>query len=219
MNSTITAPLSVPAGSYGAATDAINTILRMGHSLAYFPVVDSVEHLSLQRLRRHSELYNSVIGTTVDWHVMLTLGDGKVLRQLRDRVRGNPNTERWTRSVAERLNQHVESTQSARSLFRPPLWPISGQRTVVRQLSIAPHKDILGSIPVDDRDVFWELANDMELKFWGALDWELVYHDNLQTNPYFPLLELMDSGLYPLGFDQDLFIVFGRAPVLAEHAP
>ena len=63
----------------------------------------------------------------------------------------------------------------------------------------------------EDRDLFWELACDTENKFWHAIDWEILHQDELRTNPYYPVLQLVSRGLYPLGLESDLFIVFGRA--------
>ncbi|HEY7447124.1 MAG TPA: hypothetical protein VH702_03190 [Vicinamibacterales bacterium] len=59
----------------------------------------------------------------------------------------------------------------------------------------------------------------MELKFWAALEWELLFGGNLQTNPYWPVLQLAGRGFYSLGFDGDAFVVFGREHSDMGRAP
>ena len=48
-------------------------------------------------------------------------------------------------------------------------------------------------------------------KLWSAIDWTLALGQP-QSNPFLPLIELMKRGLYPLGFDGNVFVVFGRGP-------
>lgn len=215
-DASLVAPKSVPQGAYGSATEAINYILQLGHGIRYFPHVGTVGEEDLKSIYRHQSLYARISGSQVFWHPAIVLGDGIVLRQVRQRISAGRGSERhtdaWTALLARHVQRQVDALPSKQSLFKPPLWPVAGQAGIVKQLSIAPSKDVLAGTPAPERDVFWELACDMELKFWGALDWELVHQDHLATNPYIPLLELSMKGLYPLGVDGDAFVVFGRAP-------
>jgi hypothetical protein len=116
----------------------------------------------------------------------------------------------WSWSLHESLKEGLDASPTKLELFKPPLWDFPGIPNVVKQLSIAPPRNSLDHVPSPERPVFWELACAMELKFWAALESELLFGGDLQTNPYWPVLQLAGRGLYSLGFDGDAFVVFGR---------
>jgi hypothetical protein len=214
MNTELSAPRAVPPGTYGAATAAINQILDLGHALEFFPEVIAVGPEALELVRRHQQLYAQALGEGAPWHPTIVLGDAAVLRNCRRRVNAlgwDHPVDAWTANLARHVHRLVEALPDRSTVFTPPLWKFPGLFNVVLQLSIAPPKNVLQRVATEDRDLFWELACEIENKFWGAIDWEILHQDALRTNPYYPVLQLVSRGLYPLGVESDLFIVFGRA--------
>jgi hypothetical protein len=215
MNTPLSAPRAVSPGTYNDATTSINQILSLGHSLRFFPDVTMVGEEDFELLRRHHQLYALATGDSTAWHPMVSLGDSAVLRNCRDRVNAagrDHEVDMWTAKLARCVQRLVQALPDKSAVFKPPLWSFPGVYNVVSQLSIAPPKNVLQGIATEDRDLFWKLACDLEDKFWGAIDWEVLHQDNLRTNPYYPVLLLASRGLYPIGLDSDLFIVFGRVP-------
>ena len=213
MNIPSTAPRAVPVGTYGVATDAINEILALGHSLVFFPPVGTVGDNDLALFRCHHELYQLAVGSAREWHPMVILGDSAVLRSCRDRVTRRVEDhgfDLWSVTLAHHVERLVDAVPDRSAVFKPPLWNVPGLYNVVSKLSIGPPKDVLHNVATDDHDLFWKLACEVDNKFWNAIQWEVLRQDELRTNPYYPLLQLFSRGLYPIGLDSDLFVVFGR---------
>jgi hypothetical protein len=203
----------VPVGTYGVATDAVNQILALGHSLMFFPSVTTVGDEDLALMRRHHELYRLAVGSAPGWHPMVVLGDSAVLRSCRERVTRRVEDhgfDLWSVTLAQQVTRLADALPDKSAVFKPPLWSVPGLYNVVSKLSIAPPKDVFHSFAAGDRDLFWKLACEVDNKFWNAIQWEVVRQDELTTNPYYPLLQLFSKGLYPIGLESDLFVVFGR---------
>jgi hypothetical protein len=215
MSDRIIAPRSVPHGTYGSATEGVNFILGVAHKLVFFRPIERIDSEVLQACARYCDRYERALGQTPPNNVMAAVGDAAALRLLRRRIANDARSEATIDHWTAALSRHVSTLRSGvadkASIFKPPLWEFPEIPNVVKQLSIASPKDVLAPISEQDRDVYWQLACDVDVLFWSALDWEVIHRGSRDTNPYLPLINLIERGLYPLGFDDGVFVIFGRA--------
>jgi hypothetical protein len=69
----------------------------------------------------------------------------------------------------------------------------------------------------------WAMLSHVEYNLWRVFEWAVSEHGDLSTCPFEPLLRLHMAGWYPVGFQGEQLVVFGRrgtdiAQAAAEQA-
>jgi hypothetical protein len=204
--------------SYGVATEAIRRVIETARRYRWFPRI-TVDALSASVVRDRLTRHFDILGeraTAKSLSVTFIQGSWDVLARSYREV--NPAGDdpaygrgRWREAlgiVAGEMKRELE--RSNRESIVPPLFPIVGNATVVGGMLMP---QIGGADIVDDqahRQTVWYLMCDVDSDFWSAIIWPLAYQQRLNS-PFDELVQLYESGFYPLGFREEQFVVYSFA--------
>jgi hypothetical protein len=131
-----------------------------------------------------------------------------------------PWSDRWKLADAsivrttERLTAAVLSSDEARALLRPPLWPVANRPAICGGTLIAAPENLreIANVKSGTRDwrVAWALLCIAEARAWNALLWELaVGVDAISgANPFKCWLDISAAGAFPMGQVDDCYELF-----------
>ena len=176
---------------------------------------------------RKSKLSDASVGANSEAHLLalraisgdraptswcVCFGDGAALAEFQFQVaRESSDADGWSRCIGESL-ERARSQALTRSgvmeLIVPPLWPMTGLANVVEPLVVADVDQVLEDIPARDHERFWKLACQVEKCAWGELWWELSGLSSELPNPFRPILQLAEAGIYPVGAMNGLLVAF-----------
>jgi hypothetical protein len=210
--------LEVPKGSYGEATNRVNDVLRLVANMQFFRRHGSVPGSIVHLVEKHVAQYTQVVDHGQVGEPAIVLGGERTLRELRARITSEPGGEefadRWNARLGRFLQQATDNAMkdpTIRERIGPPLWPVPRMANVVQPLAVDDPAMVLKDMPTSYRDLWWELACEVDKRAWNALLWETVVgqQPGEPSNPFIPLVQLHAEGFYPLGFLGQLFVVFG----------
>jgi hypothetical protein len=217
--------INIPDSWYGPNTDRMRAIIRQAKSIRWFTIVptETNKNSSAKLVHDHLECMRQLnVGSVPNvLEVAWLRGTWHLLHQ--ERWGTDPYHawgDRWSASenclgvLIRTVTQAVESVPVARSLLRPPLWPVAGTGTICGHALVA-HTEILSaqtSLIPGGRDwcIAWALLCKAESLFWGALLWELALGTNAiqGANPFQPLLDLYTLGIFPMGWVADIYELY-----------
>lgn len=185
---------------YGPAAGAFSEILKKAGAIRWFaashrdPVPFIYEHLE-------------TIGMKDRFLVEEVSGSLSLVQDFAD--------EEWKDAcdkVGETGRTMVQESEYLKRLIAPTLWIFPGTMSVCGVTFVA-HDEVLrinlGLTPsAPEWRTAWTLVCEAEGVIWNALIWELVRLKHALPNPFLPLLDLYESGWFPLGFRNGRFSVF-----------
>jgi len=220
----VPAKFEIAEQTYGGATTEVQRIIDAAAAIRWFPAVpadgseiDAVRALLLEHLRLLGEREPRVDAAlsmkfiTGGWDVL-----GDAYRRVNPAsieadaayARGS-----WRRAVGElAADIHRELQCSRPSLVVPPLFPFAGNQAIVGGMLTT--NASRGSQIVDDakwRETIWYLMCDVDSDFWNAITAALVSDHPRTPNAFRILVEIYTRGFYPLGFEEDQFIIYSRS--------
>jgi hypothetical protein len=210
----------IPDHRYGEATARIQDIVNESCRIAWFRHVDvgavqqKAEELVLTHLRTLQSL--GILETPTDLGVAWIAGP---VNNLCERV-SDPyepwggRWAKWTNAISAKMTEvfvQIERSASLSSLVRPPLWPVNGKPSICGTILVAHGVNLAnaGFTPsTDDWGVAWALLAQAESRIWYALVWELWQIHKPEINPYLPLLQMYELGVFPMGLEGDRFHLY-----------
>lgn len=211
-------PRKLKQGIYGPATEAIRTILKHAYNLKLFRAgTPDVRELD-QLVRRHLDLYSAIAGDAPQ-HYELRRGDWTLARRTLDSITKAAGTDdpyvcQWLDplgSVIQKRREQAETDPHIAPFIVPPLWLMPGHLGIVRgTLGIDDMPRLLRFVSEDReiRKTAARVASQAEGVFSNAVDWELISADSFATNPFFPIVQAIAIGAYPLGVAHRTLLFF-----------
>lgn len=217
--------LSLPDDWYGPATDAIRGILARAAAISCFerrPSSDAWDDANALVCSHLTALRQAMPSEPVarDVEVSVIVGEWSRLRQsswMDDAY--VPWGDRWAESerllgvCSRMLGDSVTSSEQARSLLLPPIWPVPGVCNIYDE-SVVMKQGLMEldrlNLPERDRtvaqSVLWRAASAV----WDAALWELALGARAidGASPFDPLVGLYELGLVPLGWTESRYELF-----------
>lgn len=220
----VTAKFEIADQTYGRATAEVRRIIDAAAAIRWFPAVapdpseiDTVRSLLSEHFR---SLGNREPRVDAALPVNFVIGGWDVLGDAYRRI--NPAGVEadsayargpWRRALGEFGADLDRELQCSRpSLIVPPLFPFRGNHAIVGGMLTT--NASRGSQIVEDakwRDTIWYLMCDVDSDFWNAIIAALLSDDPRTPNAFSILVEIYGRGFYPLGFEEDQFIVYSRS--------
>lgn len=192
---------------YGADTPSIRKIVNTMRSFQIFARLPIGPQSRLRAaLREHLRRVQAWVGAPlvegIDIRILPFVDLMTRLEQANERT--------WVDVLGKRFQVVLDSVdESTRHLVGPPLWPVPGMINVVQPIATRNTSQVLRNIPSEFGQRCWEIACAVDQWTWNAIQWEIILHGALQTNPFYPLLKLAVLGVVPIGVQNAQLVAVG----------